>query len=117
MVQDAPALELELRRGVIVLATLSQLHTHRYGYELRAILAEHGLAVEEGTLYPLLRRLESQGVLESEWRTGQGQPRRYYRRSPQGHQLYEQLTKTWRSLNDAIESLFEGGDRDDRDDR
>jgi PadR family transcriptional regulator len=102
------SLELELRRGVLVLAALSQLRTFRYGYELRQALADHGLPVEEGTLYPLLRRLESQGVLHSEWRTGQGQPRRYYQLSPQGERLYERLTKSWRDLNNAMESLQEG---------
>ncbi len=107
MVQDGAfdSLELELRRGVVVLAVLSQLHTFRYGYELRQALAEHGLVVEEGTLYPLLRRLESQHVLHSEWRTGAGQPRRYYRLSPQGEELHERLTKRWRELNDAIARL------------
>lgn len=101
------SLELELRRGIVVLAALSQLHTYRYGYELRQRLAEHGLTVEEGTLYPLLRRLESQGVLHSEWRTGAGPPRRYYRLSPQGEQLYELLTNRWHELNDAVTRLQE----------
>jgi DNA-binding PadR family transcriptional regulator len=106
-------LELELRRGIIVLATLSQLRTFRYGYELRQALAEHGLPVEEGTLYPLLRRLESQGVLHSEWRTGQGQPRRYYQLSPQGRRLNDRLTKSWRELNDVIERLQKGNESDE----
>jgi len=101
------SLELELRRGTVVLAALSQLRTFRYGYELRQVLADHGLSVEEGTLYPLLRRLESQGVLQSEWRTGQGPPRRYYQLSPSGEQLYERLTTSWRNLNDAMERLHE----------
>ena len=109
MVQDVfETLELELRRGVVVLAALSQLRTFRYGYELRQVLADQGLAVEEGTLYPLLRRLETQGVLHSEWRTGQGPPRRYYQLSAQGERLYERLTKSWRDLNDAMERLQEG---------
>ena len=109
MVQDGvfDSLELELRRGILVLAALSQLRTFRYGYELRQALADHGLPVEEGTLYPLLRRLESQGVLESEWRTGQGKPRRYYRLSPPGEPLYERLTKSWLGLNEAMERLQE----------
>jgi DNA-binding PadR family transcriptional regulator len=115
MVQDAlDSLELELRRGVVVLAILSQLDTFCYGYELRQKLAEHGLTVEEGTLYPLLRRLESQGVLHSEWRSGSGQPRRYYQLSPLGEQLYERLTKRWRELNDAVARLQRGTDRDER---
>ncbi|MFI6484289.1 PadR family transcriptional regulator [Nonomuraea sp. NPDC050663] len=80
-------LEQELRHG-IVLAALSQLHVARYGYELRKSLADSGMPIEEGTLYPLLRRLESQGVLTSEWRTDGGQPRRYYALSAEGRELY-----------------------------
>jgi DNA-binding PadR family transcriptional regulator len=94
----------------VVLAALSQLRTYRYGYELRQALADHGLPVEEGTLYPLLRRLESQGVLHSQWRTGQGPPRRYYQLSAQGERLYERLTASWRDLNDAVERLQEGNE-------
>jgi PadR family transcriptional regulator PadR len=102
-------LELELRRGVVVLATLSQLGTFRYGYELRQTLAANGMPIEEGTLYPLLRRLESQGILRSEWRTSDGPPRRYYTLSPEGQQLYRQLAESWRGLNVAMERLLEGG--------
>ncbi|MEO3813110.1 PadR family transcriptional regulator [Sphaerisporangium sp. B11E5] len=101
-------LELELRRGVIVLAALSQLHTFRYGYELRQSLLDKGMAIEEGTLYPLLRRLEAQGVLTSEWRTGDGPPRRYYALSDEGRRLYERLAKSWRGLNDTMSILLDG---------
>jgi PadR family transcriptional regulator PadR len=101
-------LELELRRGVVVLATLSQLRTFRYGYELRQTLAANGMPIEEGTLYPLLRRLESQGLLRSEWRTADGPPRRYYTLSPEGLTLYRQLAARWRGLNDAMDRLLEG---------
>jgi DNA-binding PadR family transcriptional regulator len=107
-------LELELRRGVVVLAALSQLGTLRYGYELRQALAAGGMPIEEGTLYPLLRRLETQGVLISEWRTGEGAPRRYYVLSPAGRRLYHQLATSWRTLNDAMEQLLEKGEPDDR---
>ena len=108
--QSLPQLELELRRGVVVLAALSQLGAPRYGYELRQALAERGMPIEEGTLYPLLRRLESQGLLTSEWRTDQGAPRRYYVLSPAGRRLLEKLTVTWQSLNESMERLlFEGG--------
>lgn len=74
MVSGGDKLEQELRRGVVVLAVLSQLRTLRYGYELRQSLVDRGLPIEEGTLYPLLRRLEAQGVLRSEWRTADGPP-------------------------------------------
>lgn len=104
--------ELELRRGLVVLAALSQLRDFRYGYELRQSLADNGFAIEEGTLYPLLRRLETQGVLISEWRAGEGSPRRYYRASPDGLRLYEQLVASWRGLNEAMDRLLES-DRDD----
>src|SRR5687768_4531093 len=80
-------LEMELRRGVVVLATLSQLRKPRYGYELRQALAERGMPIEEGTLYPLLRRLEAQGVLSSEWRIEDGPPRRYYTLNADGRKL------------------------------
>ena len=108
---SAPQLELELRRGVVVLATLSQLRAPRYGYELRQALAENGLPIEEGTLYPLLRRLESQGVLSSEWRTDGGAPRRYYALSAEGRRLFKKLTTTWQRLNEAMERLLHEGGR------
>jgi DNA-binding PadR family transcriptional regulator len=103
---STPQLELELRRGVVVLATLSQLGAPRYGYELRQALADKGLPIEEGTLYPLLRRLEAQGVLSSEWRTDAGSPRRYYELSAEGRRLFEKLTATWQALNEAMERLL-----------
>jgi PadR family transcriptional regulator, regulatory protein PadR len=115
MVADAyDKLEQELRRGVVVLAVLSQLRTLRYGYDLRQSLLDKGLPIEEGTLYPLLRRLEAQGVLGSEWRATQGAPRRYYVLTAAGLDLYQRLTATWRSLNKALDHLLEGEQRDDR---
>lgn len=101
-------LELELRRGVVVLATLSQLRTPRYGYELRQALAEKGMPIEEGTLYPLLRRLETQGLLTSDWRLEEGPPRRYYSLDAEGRRLFGKLTESWLKLNDAMARLLEG---------
>ena len=101
-------LELELRRGVVVLATLSQLRTPRYGYELRQALAEKGMPIEEGTLYPLLRRLETQGLLQSEWKIEDGPPRRYYALNADGRKLLKKLTESWRGMNDAMSRLLEG---------
>ena len=98
-------MEQELRRGVIVLATLSQLREAQYGYSLRQALADQGMSVEEGTLYPLLRRLEGQGLLASEWRIEDGPPRRYYTLSETGRQLYADLTQSWRALAATIEHL------------
>ena len=100
-------LELELRRGVVVLATLSQLRAPRYGSELRQALAEKGLAIEDGTLYPLLRRLDTQGVLKSEWKIEDGPPRRYYALNGEGRKLLKKLADSWRGMNDAMDRLLE----------
>jgi PadR family transcriptional regulator PadR len=99
-------LEQELRRGVIILATLSQLRVPQYGYSLRQALAERGMTIEEGTLYPLLRRLEGQGVLASEWRIEDGPPRRYYTLSPQGEAMFASLTQSWRNLAGIVDGLI-----------
>lgn len=99
-------LELELRRGVLVLATLSQLRGQRYGYELRQALADKGLPIEEGTLYPLLRRLETQGVLNSEWKIEDGPPRRYYSLNADGRKLLKKLTESWKGMNGAMDRLL-----------
>jgi PadR family transcriptional regulator, regulatory protein PadR len=102
-------LEQELRRGVIVLVTLSQLRSPQYGYSLRQALAERGMIIEEGTLYPLLRRLEGQGVLSSEWRIEDGPPRRYYTLSPQGEVVFANLTQSWRNLAGIVDGLIGDG--------
>ena len=99
-------LELELRRGVVVLATLSQLRAPRYGYELRQALADQGMPIEEGTLYPLLRRLESQGLLKSDWKTDSGSPRRYYSLNADGRKLIKKLIESWQGMNDAMGRLL-----------
>jgi DNA-binding PadR family transcriptional regulator len=112
--ENAPALAHELRRGVVVLAALSQLRSPRYGYELRQAVAECGMPIEEGTLYPLLRRLEAQGVLTSEWRTNEGAPRRYYVLSAEGRRLLETLTGTWHDLNAAMHRLLASGGKNGR---
>jgi PadR family transcriptional regulator PadR len=101
-------LEQELRRGIIVLATLSQLREPQYGYSLRQALATRGMTIEEGTLYPLLRRLEGQGVLASEWRIeDDGPPRRYYTLSPYGETLFSSLTQKWRGLVGIVDGLID----------
>jgi PadR family transcriptional regulator, regulatory protein PadR len=99
-------LELELRRGVVVLATLSQLRAPRYGYELRQALAERGMLIEEGTLYPLLRRLEAQDLLKSDWKTDSGSPRRYYSLNADGRKLLKKLTESWQGMNEAMGRLL-----------
>lgn len=99
-------LTLELRRGVTTLAVLSQLDEEQYGYSLIQRLSQLGLQVEQGTLYPLLRRLEDQGLLGSDWRVEESRPRRYYRISPVGEELLPQLKAEWDALVSAMESLL-----------
>ena len=101
-------LELELRRGALVLAVLSQLGEMQYGYSLRQALALRGMPIEEGTLYPLLRRLEKQGVLASEWRIEEGPPRRYYRLNDAGEALLAELSASWRALVGTMAGLLKG---------
>lgn len=101
-------LELEIRRGALVLAVLTQLRGPQYGYSLRQALAERGLPIEEGTLYPLLRRLEGQGVLGSEWRIEDGPPRRYYRLNDAGEALLAELTASWNALAATMAKLLQG---------
>jgi DNA-binding PadR family transcriptional regulator len=99
-------LDAELRRGVLVLAVLSQLRSPQYGYSLRQALAEQGMVIEEGTLYPLLRRLESQALLASEWRIEDGSPRRYYSLSPTGARHYRSLSECWSMLASTVNRLI-----------
>jgi len=110
-IEPSDKLEQELRRGVVVLAVLSQLREDQYGYSLRQALAERGMPIEEGTLYPLLRRLEGQGLLRSEWRIEDGPPRRYYRLSGAGDRLFGELTASWRELNQVMDRLLDEGAR------
>ncbi|MGD8813029.1 MAG: PadR family transcriptional regulator [Anaerolineales bacterium] len=98
----------ELRRGVLVLATLSQLVKSKYGYALMNDLAERGLEIDQGTLYPLLRRLEAQGLLESAWSVEGSRPRRYYVISAEGASLLDQLKTEWRELTAMLDDLLDG---------
>src|SRR5512142_1905722 len=84
-------LKLELRRGCLTLAVLTQLRAERYGYTLRKALADDGLEIDEGTLYPLLRRLESQGLLVSQWREHEKRNKRFYRLSDEGKDILKRL--------------------------
>ena len=100
-------LRLELRRGCLVGAVLAQLRAEHYGYTLRKALEDHGLAIDEGTLYPLLRRLESQGLLVSQWREENKRNKRFYRLSPQGELVLEKLLNEWRTINASLERIVE----------
>lgn len=102
-------LRLELRRGIVVLAVLSQMDTARYGYSLIQQLAEQGLEIEEGTLYPLLRRLEQQGLLESEWETSEPRPRKYYRISPLGREVLAALSAEWFATVEVMRAILQRG--------
>ena len=101
------ALRLELRRGCLVVAVLAQLKTEQYGYTLRKSLDDDGLIIDESTLYPLLRRLESQGLLLSEWREENKRNKRFYRLSPSGAQVLGQLLEEWRRINASIDHMLE----------
>ena len=98
-------LRLELRRGCLTVAVLAQLKVEHYGYTLRKALAELGLEIDEGTLYPLLRRLESQGLLTSEWREEDKREKRFYRLSAEGRAILKQLLDEWRALNGALNNI------------
>ncbi len=104
-------LGLELRRGAIVLAVLAQLQREHYGYSLRKALLEKGLEVDEGTLYPLVRRLEKQGLLVSEWREEAKRRKRFYTISPAGRDALHRLLEEWRRLNASIAATLEEGGR------
>jgi len=99
-------LRLELRRGCLTLAVLAHLRGEHYGYTLRKALHDHGLEIDEGTLYPLLRRLESQGLLNSEWREENKRNKRFYRLSPEGTAMLEQLLDEWRRINASLDRIL-----------
>ena len=95
-------LRLELRRGCLTLAVLAQLRQERYGYTLRKALADDGLVIDESTLYPLLRRLETQGLLASEWREEEKRNKRFYRLTADGEQMFTKLLGEWNAINASV---------------
>ncbi len=102
------ALRLELRRGSLILAVLGQLRSEHYGYTLRKALGDIGVEIDEGALYPMLRRLESQGLLTSEWREEEKRNKRFYRLSDQGRAVLARLILEWRALNAAVTDILGG---------
>jgi len=96
----------ELRRGMLVLAVLSQLSRQQYGYALLKLLADRGMQIDQGTLYPLLRRLEVQGLLQSNWNVEAGRPRRYYVISSEGKKLLSRLKNEWGSMVTAMDGML-----------
>ncbi len=95
-------LRLELRRGCLILAVLAELRSERYGYTLRKSLEEQGTLIDESTLYPLLRRLETQGLLVSEWREEDRRQKRFYRLSPEGREVLKRLLAEWQAINASV---------------
>lgn len=104
--ENLEKISLELRRGVLILATLSQLKQEKYGYDLISHLAEQGMEIDQGTLYPLLRRLEAQGLLESVWNTDGSRPRKYYALNAAGEAMLGELIQEWRSLTEVMDRLI-----------
>ena len=100
-------LRLELRRGCLTLAVLAQLRQEHYGYTLRKELAERGLEIDESTLYPLLRRLETQGLLASQWREEDKRNKRFYLLSAEGEQILTRLLDEWNSINASVSRILE----------
>lgn len=101
-------LRLELRRGSLILAVLGQLRGEHYGYTLRKALAGAGVEIDEGALYPMLRRLEAQGLLTSEWREEEKRNKRFYQLSAQGEAVLTRLVDEWRGLNAAVDQILKG---------
>jgi PadR family transcriptional regulator PadR len=105
---------LELRRGVITLAVLSQLNEEQYGYSLIKRLDDLGLQIDQGTLYPLLRRLESQSLLQSAWRVEEGRPRRYYMLSTEGSNLLPRLKEEWNVISGILQRMLNENERKEK---
>lgn len=99
----------ELRRGTLILSVLALLRQRQYGYSLVSGLESHGISIEAGTLYPLLRRLEKQGLLDSEWDVDQSRPRRYYVLNASGQKILAQLSAEWMGMTQAIQDLIQTG--------
>ena len=100
----------DLRRGTLVLAVLSCLKNSKYGYALLQDMETQGIRIEANTLYPLLRRLETQGLLVSEWDTGESRPRKYYTLSKKGKVLQEQLKEEWQRMSLEMEKFLDEKD-------
>jgi DNA-binding PadR family transcriptional regulator len=101
-----PRFEGELRRGLVQLAALAFLGVPRYGYDLVRLLGSAGIAVEEGTLYPILRRFEEQGVLTARWETGGARPRKYYVLSEEGRRVRDAMQEAWARVREATDDAL-----------
>ncbi|MFG3707556.1 PadR family transcriptional regulator [Micromonospora sp. NPDC047670] len=101
----------ELRRGTVVVASLVALRRPDYGYALLQRLSDHGFPVDANTLYPLLRRLEEQGLVTSEWNTEESRPRKFYRTSEEGESVLDRLLADLTAVHTSLTRLIEGADR------
>lgn len=104
------SLSMELRRGTLVLSVLSQMKDAKYGYSLVQSLDEKGVSIDPNTLYPLLRRLEKQGLLKSNWETGGSKPRKYYQRTEYGDTIYRELKQQWEAMSAGMAKLLKEGE-------
>jgi len=107
-------LRQELRRGSLILAVLGQLRAEHYGYTLRRALGEAGVEIDEGALYPMLRRLESQGLLTSEWREEERRNKRFYRLSEEGRRVLDRLVDEWTGLNASVDAILKDNSSEKR---
>ncbi len=107
------SLVVELRRGTLILSVLSQLKSPQYGYSLVQLLEEKNTAIEAGTLYPLLRRLEKQDLLTSQWDTSESRPRKFYVLSDQGKIVYERLKTEWELISKQLNLLMMEDDKNE----
>lgn len=101
-------LTMEIRRGTLVISVLSQLKEAQYGYSLVQSLSDKGLTIDQSTLYPLLRRLEKQELLDSHWLTDEARPRRYYVLNSKGMQVLGRLMVEWKAMNSIVTDLLDG---------
>ena len=106
--ETAASLQQEFRRGTLIMLVLSQLTAPTYGYSLVKELNDHGIPMEANTLYPLMRRLEGQGLLKSQWDTTESKPRKYYQITEDGISVLEEVKKYWKEFTDSVNVLLEG---------
>jgi PadR family transcriptional regulator, regulatory protein PadR len=98
--------ETEVKRGVMQVAVMCLLEKERYGYDIIRSLKEAGLGIEEGTLYPILRRLEDERILSSRWVTEGPRPRKYYKITDYGREIRGKLLGSLKSIGDALDKLI-----------
>ncbi len=94
-----------------MVASLVALRRPDYGYALLQRLTDHGFPVDANTLYPLLRRLEDQGLLTSEWNTEESRPRKFYRTSDEGESMLSRLLDDLAAVQTSMTGLIQGVDR------